>query len=62
MDPTDKALDDVIAASAKLLRIEIAPEWLPSVRMNLAASHRIAGLMEEVDLPEDAEPAPVYEP
>mgnify|MGYP000858980582 CR=1 FL=1 len=62
MDLDDQTLDALIAANAKLLRIEIAPEWLSTVRLNLAASYRIAGLMEGVALADDAEPAPVYEP
>jgi hypothetical protein len=61
MDASQDVLDALIEASAKMLGLAIEPDWLPAVRQNLAVTYRLAGLVEEIDLPEDAEPAPVFE-
>ena len=61
MTPSLEALDAIVESSAKLLGIELEPEWIAAVRLNLAVSYRLAGLVDEVVLPEDAEPAPVFE-
>jgi len=54
-------LDDFITAGAQALRLELAPEWLPAVRMNLQVTLHHAALVGEFALPDDAEPAPVFE-
>jgi hypothetical protein len=61
MDPPQETLDALIEASATMLGIAIEPDWLPAVRANLATSYRLARLVEEVDLPDEAEPAPMFE-
>jgi hypothetical protein len=57
--PTDP-LDDYITAAAKLLALPIDPAWRPAVRMHLDITLRLASVVEEVALPDDAEPGPVF--
>ena len=54
-------LDDFIAAAAQLLDLPVEPEWLPAIKMNLQVTLRQAALVTEFALPDDAEPAPVFE-
>ena len=61
MPPDDVTLDALIDAHAKALGLEIKPEWVPAIRAHLAVSYRLAGVVEEVKLPDESEPAPVYE-
>jgi len=57
--PTDH-LDDFIAASARALALPVEPEWHPAIRANLEVTLRLAALVAEFRLPDDAEPAPVF--
>ena len=57
---TDADLDAYLDASAVLLVLTIAPEWRPAVRANLAITFRLGAVVQEFDLPDDAEPAPVF--
>jgi hypothetical protein len=59
MPPTDP-LDDFIVAAAEALALPIEPAWKPAVRAHLEVTLRFARLVEEFDLPDDAEPAPVF--
>ncbi|MEZ5852910.1 MAG: DUF4089 domain-containing protein [Hyphomicrobiaceae bacterium] len=61
MDPSQDTLDALIAANAALLGLVLAPEWRATVRQSLAVSFRLAALVEDIDLPDEAEPAPVFE-
>jgi hypothetical protein len=61
MEPSEQTLNALIEANAKMLRITIEPQWMATVRQNLAVSYRLAGVVEELELPDEAEPAPVYE-
>jgi 1-carboxybiuret hydrolase subunit AtzG-like len=54
-------LDDFIAASALVLNLTIEPEWLPAVRTHLEVTLRHAALVAQFPLPDDLEPAPVFE-
>ena len=54
-------LDDLVAASAAALNLTIEPEWLPAVRTHLEVTLRLAALVTEFELPDDTEPAPVFE-
>jgi Protein of unknown function (DUF4089) len=58
-DPT--SLDDYIAAAARVLDLPIDPAWQPAVRANLELTLRLAKLVSEFPLPEEAETAPVFE-
>ena len=56
---TDPDLPDIEVLAATL-GIPLRPEWHDTVRQNLAISLRLASLVGEVPLPDDAEPAPVF--
>ena len=59
MKPPDP-LDPYIDAAAQALGIPVKPEWKPAVRANLDVTFRLAALVAEKELPDDAEPAPVF--
>ncbi len=58
---TDDELDAYIGASAALLGLGVRPEWQAPIRANLSVTLRMAALVEGFSLPDEAEPAPVYE-
>jgi len=53
-------LDAYIDAAAQALGIPVQPEWKPAVRGNLEVTFRLAAVVGEQELPDDAEPAPVF--
>ena len=53
-------LDDYIDAVARVLNLPIEPAWKPAVRANLEVSLRLARLVDEFPLPDEAEPASVF--
>lgn len=53
-------LDNYIAAAAAALDLPLAPEWKGSVKANLAVTLKHAAAVAEFELPDAAEPAPVY--
>jgi hypothetical protein len=55
------SLDAYIDAAARVLDLTIEPEWKPSVRANLEVTLRLAAVVSEFALPDEAEPAPVFE-
>ena len=54
-------LDAYVDAAAQALGLTLAPEWKPGVRANLEVTFKLAALVAEKELPDDAEPAPVYQ-
>jgi hypothetical protein len=50
-----------IRSSAAMLNIPLETAWLPTIRANVEVTFRFAKLVEEFPLPDEAEPAPVYE-
>ena len=60
-DTSDDALDAYVVASAKLQGLTIAPDWLPQVKLYLLATTRASDLVAAFPLPDEAEPAPVFE-
>ncbi|MEA2928445.1 MAG: hypothetical protein QOG38_873 [Hyphomicrobiales bacterium] len=54
-------LDAYIDAAAALLALPLEPEWKGAVRANLEVTLKLAALVGEKELPDDAEPAPVYQ-
>jgi hypothetical protein len=54
------SLDAYIEAAAAALGIPIDEAWKPEIRANLAVTFRLAALVGEKELPDDAEPAPVF--
>ena len=53
-------LDDYIDAVASALALRIDPAWKPAVRANLEVSLRLARMVDESALPDEAEPASVF--
>jgi hypothetical protein len=53
-------LDDYIDAVAKALNLSIEPAWKAAVRANLDVSLKLARLVDEFTLPDEAEPASVF--
>jgi hypothetical protein len=54
-------LDAYIDSAAALLKLPLEPEWKGAVRQNLEVTLKLAALVGEKELPDDAEPAPVYQ-
>ena len=54
-------LDAYIDAAAQALVLPVNPEWKGAVRANLDVTFKLAALVAEKELPDDAEPAPVFE-
>jgi Protein of unknown function (DUF4089) len=53
-------LDNYIDAVATALALPVEEAWRPAVRSNLEVSLRLARLVDEFPLPDEAEPASVY--
>jgi hypothetical protein len=53
-------LDHYITAAAAALALPLDPAWRPAVRMHLDITLRLAALVGELELADDAEPAPVF--
>ena len=53
-------LDSYIDAAAATLGIPVEPEWKSEIRANLAVTFRLAAMVAEKELPDDAEPAAVF--
>jgi hypothetical protein len=60
-DPDEKALKAFIEAGADLLNLAIDPRWLPAIQGNLQVTLRHGAIVAELELPDEAEPAPVFE-
>ena len=57
--PAD-SLDEYIDAVGKALALPIEEAWKPAVKANLDVSLRLARLVDEFVLPDEAEPASVF--
>jgi hypothetical protein len=53
-------LDDLIVAAAHALALTVESAWKPAVRANLQVIFAQAALVTAFDLPDDAEPAPIF--
>jgi hypothetical protein len=53
-------LDDYIDAVAEALALSVDDAWKPAVRANLEVSLKLARLVDEFALPDEAEPASVF--
>jgi hypothetical protein len=58
--PKTDHLDAYIDSTAQALGIPIDPAWKPAIRANLDVTFKLATLVAEKELPDDAEPAPVF--
>ena len=56
VDPLDAYIDAV----GKALALRIEEAWKPAVKANLEVSLRLARLVDEFVLPDEAEPASVF--
>ena len=50
----------LVDASAQALGLALDPAWRSSVKSNLQLILRHAALVDEFDLPDDTEPAPIF--
>jgi len=57
----EDALDALIEASAAALELSIEPAWKPTIKANLVVTLQLANVVAEFQLPDEAEPAPVFE-
>jgi hypothetical protein len=55
-----KSLDDFVEAAAAALGVPLEDAWKPAVKANLEVILRHADMVAEFELPDDAEPAPVF--
>ena len=58
--PKTDHLDAYIDSAARTLGLPIESAWKPAVRANLEVTFKLAALVAEKELPDDAEPAPVF--
>lgn len=59
--PSSNSLDNYIDAAAQILDLRIAPEWKSTVRLNMENTLKLARLVQEFPLPDEIEPATIYE-
>ncbi|WP_159993856.1 DUF4089 domain-containing protein [Roseomonas sp. 18066] len=57
---TDDELDRLIDAQAALLGFSIRPDWREAIRANLRVTLRFGAMVDTFELPDEAEPAPVF--
>jgi Protein of unknown function (DUF4089) len=57
---SEEEWNEFIVVSARALALPVDPAWHPAVRANLEVVWRLASLVAEFELPDDAEPAPVF--
>jgi hypothetical protein len=55
------SLDEFIAAGARALELKIDKAWLPAVRSHLEVTLRHGALVVSFPLPDETDPAPVFE-
>jgi hypothetical protein len=61
MPPEQDTLDSYIDASAEVLALPMEPAWKPAIRAHLQVTLRLAAVVAELELPDEAEPASVFE-
>lgn len=61
MDAEDKHLEQLIEAAARALELPIEPAWLPAIKANLEVTLRLGNQVASFPLPDEAEPAFVFE-
>jgi hypothetical protein len=57
----DQHLEQLIEATAKALDLPIEPAWLPTIKANLEVTLRLGKEVASFALPDEAEPAWVFE-
>jgi hypothetical protein len=61
MTPEQDALDTYIDTAVAVLALSVDPAWKPALKANLQVTLRLAAMVAEFDLPDEAEPTPVFE-
>jgi Protein of unknown function (DUF4089) len=59
--PKRDTVDALVVASAQALGLTLDPSWQAGVTFNLQLVLRHAALVDEFALPDDTEPAPVFQ-
>ena len=54
-------LEQFIEAAAKALELPLEAQWLPAIKANLQVTLRLGAEVAAFPLPDDAEPASVFE-
>jgi len=57
----DDQLEALVDAAAGALALPVEPAWKPAIKANLQVTLRLAAAVAEFELPDEAEPAPVFE-
>jgi hypothetical protein len=61
-EPTPEEIAAFASAQAAVQGLPLPEAYRPGVEANLAVAFRMAGLFLDEPLPDDAEPAPVFDP
>jgi hypothetical protein len=56
----ENSLDEYIDAVSQALALPVKEAWKPAVRANLEVSMKLARMVDEFALPDEAEPASVF--
>jgi hypothetical protein len=59
---TDSELDAYVAAVSRALCLPLEEDWKASIRSNLATSLKFGHFVSDFRLPDESEPASVFEP
>ena len=60
-ETSNETLDKLIDAAAEVLALPIEPEWKLAVKAHLGVTLRLAASVAELELADEAEPAPTFE-
>jgi hypothetical protein len=60
MAATTDPLDDFIAAAAAALDLPLEAEWQSAIKANLDVTLKHASFVAAFELPDEAEPAPIF--
>lgn len=58
----DDDYETLVRIMARKLDVPIEPDWVPGIAQQLATTLAMADVLESVELPDDAQPAPVFTP
>jgi hypothetical protein len=58
---TTKDLDTLIDVAARAIDLPVEAAWKPDVKAHLEVLLRLAAVVEQFKLPDEAEPSPVFE-
>ncbi len=58
---TDNDLEAYMDAAGPLLGLTLDPAWRDAIRANLAVTWRMGQMVLDFPLPDDADPAPIFQ-